>query len=91
MKKHIDWKRIGWTVYAIGGSVLSVLCLYYFYAQNWTHKDYIQGVGITDVPATFESWWFSAFVGIFITFIFGVIVASITKIINYYYHNGAER
>ncbi len=100
MKKHLDWKRVGWT---FGIPAIIVVCTLGVWALgNWVAGNEIEQFFVNSNPSSPPLseyiWWFIKWItgiaviispiiaGLFIY----LIIELVKKIINFYYHNGTE-
>jgi uncharacterized membrane protein len=80
MKKHIDWKRIGWTALITGG--LSGLT----YLTSWIRSLYDPSYGWT-----FGEWLVSFTLMFLCLSLFVIVVIVFWRISIFFYHNGETK
>lgn len=96
MKKHLDWKRVGWTV---GIPIIILISIFGIWALgNWVAgneiADSTYANGYSSVHIYFLQWGaglatiISPFIAGFIIYIIYWVYRIIKSITNFYYHNG---
>jgi hypothetical protein len=85
MKKHIDWRRVGWTFYFILSTGAFTPMFYYRCMQN---VEYNTVDGMMKVSGL--SWLISGLFDTLLAIILFYFIKAIPEIFNFYYHNGNE-
>lgn len=53
-KKHLDWKRIGWTAGILAYLFIGIFITYHFYAQHWERTTWVLNDSVVE-PGTYHS------------------------------------